>query len=176
MWRWIVGGVVALLLAFGIAAAIGSDTDIGDGRWNDEGRVERVVNADGSETLVIHDGWDHGFPFGIILIPLVIFGFIAIARGIFGRGPGGGPGRWGGPGGWGYGPPGAYYAGGYGGPGEHANPPAGAGQAPAAPPWFEEWHRRAHVDQSTGPAPAPAPAPNAPAGAQPAGTQQPGVD
>ena len=180
MWRWVIGGAVALLLAFGIVAGIRGDGDWGDGR---DGRVERIVNADGTETLVVHDGWDRGgFPFGIILVPLVILGTIALARGIFGRGPGG-PGRWGGPGGpggpgtWGYGPPWAWD--GPTGPGAPVgtdHPTAGAGLT-AAPPWFEEWHRRAHEGGASAPPPAPEP-PAAPMSAAPApaAPPAPGVD
>ena len=178
MWRWVIGGAVALLLAFGIVAGIRGDGDWGDGRWDRNGRVERIVNADGTETLVVHDGWDRGgFPFGIILVPLVILGTIALARGIFGRGPGG-PGRWGGPGGpggpgaWGYGPPWAW--GGPTGPGAPVgtDPAAGTGPA-AAPPWFEEWHRRAHEGRASAPPDAPA-APSPPP--SPAAPTAPGVD
>jgi len=144
-----------------VVAGVRTDDGWGDGRWDGD-RTERIVNADGTETLVIHDDRD-GFPFGIIVIPLVIFGFVALARGVVGRGPGGGPGRWGGPGVWGYGPPWAYSAGTYGGPGGPANGPAGSASMagagpPAAPPWFEEWHRRVHGGQ-----PSASPAPETPA-------------
>ncbi len=148
MWRWIVGGAVALLLAFGIVAGIRNDGGWGDSRWDGDDRVERIVAADGTETLVVHDDRG-GVPFGILFVPLVIFGFIALARGVFGRG---GPGRWGGPGSWGYhaGPPWAYGA--YGGPNAPGapageGPTAGASRPPAPPPWFEEWHRRTHESQ-----------------------------
>ena len=171
MWRWDIGGAVALLLAFGIVAGVSTrDGDWGDDRWGDDGRVERIVDADGTETIVVHDVRNHGFPFGIIVVPLVILGLFALARGIFGRGHGG-PGRWGGPGGpggpgaWGYGPPWAYSAGGYGGPGTD---PA-ASQAPATPPWFEEWHRRTHEGQPTA-------TPEAGSPSQPAAPPPPAVD
>jgi hypothetical protein len=88
---WI--GVVLLLVAAGILIGVGA---------YHAGETHGIAEAGRASEVVRVVGY-HGFPFGIIVFPLVIFGIFAIAgarrRRWAAMGPGG-PGPWGGK--WGY--------------------------------------------------------------------------
>jgi hypothetical protein len=120
MRHWIIGLVVFGLLAIGITGAIWGGDDWGP---NHDSVITRSVSADGSEVIVIHDGNRHFFPFGILIFPLVAFGFLFCLRAFAFRG------RWGGPGPWMRGGP----------------------HAAEVPERFEEWHRRAHAGDPSPP-------------------------
>lgn len=81
---WVVlGALAALAAAFVIGGRIA-----GDGDW---GRTEpRVVTTQTGETVVITQEHWRGFPFGILFIPLIVFGLF---RAFGGRGRRGG-GQW----------------------------------------------------------------------------------
>lgn len=86
-------------------------------------------------------GWGHGFPFlGFIGFFLFLFLIFGLMRAIFWRGRGG----WGGPGGRGWGGPGYGY-----GPGGYGN---GGGRDPRShfQQTFDDWHRQAHGEGSSG--------------------------
>jgi hypothetical protein len=92
---WI--GVTLLLVAAGILIGVGAyNAGVNHG-------IEQAANSE--QIVQVVGGHWGGFPFGLILFPLVLFGIFAIV-GSFKRrrwaamGPGG-PG-WGGPGRWGY--------------------------------------------------------------------------
>jgi hypothetical protein len=92
---WI--GVTLLVIAAGILVGVGAyHAGVNDG-IDQAARSDQIVRVVGG-----HYG---GFPFGILIFPLVIFGIFAIAgakrRRWAAMGPGGGPGHWGGPGRWG---------------------------------------------------------------------------
>lgn len=94
MRRWLIPLILLLLIGGGIATAVA----YGDGwdgwdRHHDE-EITRVVNADGSETIVVHDDRPFFFPFGFLFFPLGFFLIFAFLRGFFWRGRwgGGGPG------------------------------------------------------------------------------------
>lgn len=113
MMRWILGAILVAIIGLGIAGAIWGDGDWGPDR---DGTVTRTVAADGTETIVVHEGRGGFFPFGFFVFPLGVLLTLLLVRAIVFRGP------------WGRGPWGG------GGP--------GAGSAPS---WFDEWHRRAHA-------------------------------
>ncbi len=107
-------GIGLAILAILVAVAIGVgayDAGVTDGLEQARRGVEVV-------RVVGHGG---GFPFGLILFPLLFFGLFALFRGAMWRG------RWGGPGPWHHGPYGK----------------GGAGT-------FEEWHRRQHEEGGAG--------------------------
>ena len=93
--RWIVGALVLLVLAGGIAAAAVWGPD---GRWDERHdgiEVVRVVDEDGNatttdgETVVI--ARERGFfPFGLFLFPLGVLFVILVVKFLF-WGPRGGP-------------------------------------------------------------------------------------
>lgn len=92
--RWIFVGLFVLTLGAITAIAFWGpdrDWDRGDRRVE----VVRVVDADGNaiegESTVIIDGGRHGFPFGLLLIPLVLFLVFGLLRRAFWGPPGGGP-------------------------------------------------------------------------------------
>ena len=92
---WI--GVTLLVIAAGIMIGVGAyHAGVTDG-IDQAARSDQIVRVVGG-----HYG---GFPFGLFVFPLVIFGIFAIAgakrRRWAAMGPGG-PGHWGGPGKWGY--------------------------------------------------------------------------
>jgi hypothetical protein len=120
--RWILGAVVLLVLAGGIAAAAIWGPD---GRWDDRHdgvEVVRVVDEDGNATTTDGDtiviARERGFfPFGLFLFPLGFLFVILLVKLVFwGSRGGGGPWR-----------------------GE------------PSPQWLEEWHRRQHADSQTPP-------------------------
>jgi hypothetical protein len=93
-------GIVAAVVAIVVAVAIGI------GAYNVG--YDHGLDANGSVQVVRYVGGWHGgfFPFGLLLFPLLIFGFFALMRAAFwgGRwqghdhdhhGPMGGPGGWG---------------------------------------------------------------------------------
>ena len=100
---------------------------VGIGAYNagvSEGLAQNIDAGGGNAELVRHVG--HGrafgfFPVGLILFPLLFFGFFVFMGAAFGRGA-----RWGGPG--------------PGGPGRGDDRRA-----------FEDWHRRQHEGPSEGP-------------------------
>jgi hypothetical protein len=110
MLRWVLPVIVLAVIGLGIAGAIW-----GDGDWGHHDVVTRSVSADGTETIVVHDGHGGFFPFGFLIFPFGFFLFFWIFRAFAFRGR------------WGRGPWGP------GGPGAGSNPG-----------WFDEWHRRAH--------------------------------
>jgi hypothetical protein len=129
-------GIVIGLVLLGILTAVG----IGVGAYNlgvSEGISREVVRTGGDGDFVrgYGRGWGYGpgfgfFPFGLILFPLLVLAFFALARGFLWRG------RWGGPG---YGPRG------YGGPGPWGQGGSGPwGPGAGGPSGYEEWHRRQH--------------------------------
>lgn len=125
MIRWIVAACVVVVIGLGIVGAARSDGDWGP---NHESVVTRSVASDGTETIIIHDGDRHFFPFGLFIFPLVIFGSLFFLRALAFRG------RWGGNGPWTPGGP-------------------RAGEIPSR---FEEWHRRAHASDTPPPDQTPA--------------------
>jgi hypothetical protein len=102
MRRGLVIGVTLLVIAAGILIGVGA---------YHAGVNHGLDQAENASRIVRVEGPGYGFPFGLLLFPLVIFGFFAIA-GSFRRrrwaaygGPGrwgGGPGHWGGPGKFGF--------------------------------------------------------------------------
>jgi hypothetical protein len=134
MRRGLIIGAALLVILAVVGIAVGAyNAGVHEG-------VTQEVAKSGDHVEVVREvgrgyGYGYGFfPFGFILFPLFVIGFILLFRGLFWRG------RWGGPGGWGpggYGPRG-YGPGGYGRPG-----PWGPGH------WqdrAEEWHRRQHQE------------------------------
>jgi hypothetical protein len=91
MRRWLLAGVVLLVVGIGVAGAIW-----GDGDWGpDRGEVvTRSIAADGTETIVVHEDHRGFFPFGIFLFPLFIFGLVIFFRAIAFRGAWGRNGPW----------------------------------------------------------------------------------
>ncbi len=93
MRRGVVIGVTLLVIAAGIGIAVGAYHAGVNHGLDQAGQASEVVR-------VVDHGYGYGFPFGILLFPLVIFGIFAIA-GAFRRrrwaamGPGGGYGHWG---------------------------------------------------------------------------------
>lgn len=119
MRRATVIGVTLLVIAAGVLIGVGA---------YHAGVSHGLVQAGHGEVVgVVRPGFGYGwgpgfFPFGFLLFPLFLFGFIFLLRGLFwGR-------RWGGPGGYGYG-------------GGHGWEEKGR--------MFEDWHRRQH-EQSSG--------------------------
>ena len=91
---WI--GVVALMVAAGILIGVASYHAGETHGINEAARSDQIVRVVG--------GHYDGFPFGILVFPLVIFGFFALAgarRRRWTAVGSGGPGHWG-PGKWGY--------------------------------------------------------------------------
>jgi hypothetical protein len=112
MLRGVVIGLVLLMIVAGVAIGVGAYN------WGLSEGLERV--AEGAEVVRVVDGPAWGFPFGLILFPLFLFGIFALMRGLFwGR-------RWGGHGDRGWGP----------GRWLDENHPGRA--------MFDEWHRRQH--------------------------------
>jgi hypothetical protein len=97
MRRGLLIGVTLLLVAAGILIGVGAYHAGVNHGIDEAARSDQIVRVVG--------GGYGGFPFGLLVFPLVIFGIFAVA-GSFRRrrwasmGPGGpgGPGRWGGPG------------------------------------------------------------------------------
>jgi hypothetical protein len=115
MRRWLLAGIVLVLIGVGVAGAIWGDGDWGPDRHHDV--VTQVNNPDGTQTIVVQEGHGGFFPFGFLLFPLVILFWVLVFRAFVFRGPWGRNGPW-----------------------TRGGPPAGE-----PPDWFEEWHRRAHV-------------------------------
>jgi hypothetical protein len=90
VWRWVIAGLVVVLVAVGVTAAVNWDDD-----WDrhDEG-VTRIVAEDGTETIVVREGRPGFFPFGIFLFPLLLFFAFMAVRAFAWRGNGGGNGPW----------------------------------------------------------------------------------
>jgi hypothetical protein len=106
--------LLSLLLAVGIGVAA-YDAGVSHGLAR-SGQAVQVVRE-------VHPGWGYGFPFGILLFPLLVIGIVLGLRFLFWRG------RWGGPG---WGPRGYGLRGpGWPGPWGQLDPEAHA-----------EWHRR----------------------------------
>jgi hypothetical protein len=107
-------GFGAAVLGILLAVAIG----IGSYNWG----YDRGLAANGSVEVVRYAGAHWGFPFGLILFPLFVFGIIALVRGAFWRG----------------GPHGHDHHGPWG------SGPGGPGRWGPGPAMFEDWHRRQH--------------------------------
>jgi hypothetical protein len=90
MTRWVFAALLALLVVGGIATAIYA----GDGWDHHHNEVTRVVDGNGTETIVVHDGRPFFFPFGFLFIPLAFFLIFGLMRALFWRGPWGGGGPW----------------------------------------------------------------------------------
>jgi hypothetical protein len=90
MLRGVVIGLVILMIVAGVA--------IGVGAYNWGLSVGLEQTAEGAEVVRVVDGPGWGFPFGLILFPLFLFGIFALMRGLFWSrrwdGRGWGPGRW----------------------------------------------------------------------------------
>ena len=117
MRRGLMIGVTLLVVAAGILIGVSA---------YHAGVNHGIDQADHASQVVRVVGTGYGFPFGLLLFPLVIFGFFAIG-GAFRRrrwAEHGGPGRWAGPGGPGH----------WGGPGRWGFDEASV----------QEWHRRLH--------------------------------
>lgn len=89
---WIFAGLFILTLGTITAIAFWAP-DRGWDRRDDRVEVVQVVDPDGNlveggATIVV-DRDRHGFPFGLLLVPLFIFLVLGLVRGPF-RGPGGG--------------------------------------------------------------------------------------
>jgi len=112
--HWIIGAAVVIAIGLVFGVLFFSSPDMGSGGHE---VISRSVAADGTETIIVHDGERHFFPFGLFIFPLVGFGLLWLARDFALRGRGPGPGPW---------MRGGLPAG---------NPPA----------WIEEWHRRLHA-------------------------------
>jgi hypothetical protein len=120
--KWLGAALIVALIGIGAAFAVWHHDDDWGPRNGDV--VTRSVAADGTETIVVHEGRDHGFfPFGIFVFPLVIFLTIFALRGLAFRGHSPGYGPW---------------------------MRSGSGAADT-PGWFEEWHRRAHSGTNSPP-------------------------
>ncbi len=119
MNKWIAAAIILAVVGIG-AALVGwtADDNWGPDRGGDI--VTRSVGEDGTEMIVVREGDRRFSPFGLFIVPLVIFFAIFVLRGFafHGRSAGFGP--------WMHGGPGA------------DNPPV----------WLDEWHRRAHTDAS----------------------------
>ena len=98
MRRWTMIGVSVLVILAGVG--------IGVGAYN--AGLHEGLQRTGEATEIVRyvgPGWGGGFPFGLLLFPLFIFGIFALFRGAMwrrhgdwhGHGPGGpgGPGPWG---------------------------------------------------------------------------------
>lgn len=123
MNRWIVAASIVAVVGIGGALAFWDhDDDWGPDRGVDV--ITRTVAADGTETIVIREDGRHFFPFGLFILPLVIFFTIFALRASAFRGHSLGYGPWM-----------------HGGPG-----------VDDLPGWFDEWHRRAHAGPNSPPA------------------------
>lgn len=135
VWMAALAALVLLVVGIGVACAVWGDSEWG--RHSGE-VVNRTIAEDGTETIVVRDGYRGGFwffPFGLLFFPLVILFWVAIFRALAFRGPWGGGDR--------------------GGPGS-----TGGGATPA---WFDDWHRRAHGTDENGPSDRPGSGPTGPA-------------
>jgi hypothetical protein len=105
-----------------LVVALAVTVVVGIGAYNagvSEGLAQNIADGGGNTELVRYIGHGRGFgffPVGLILFPLLFFGFFILMGAAFGRGA-----RWGGPGPWGGGP--------WRGDDRRA---------------FEDWHRRQH--------------------------------
>jgi phosphotransferase system glucose/maltose/N-acetylglucosamine-specific IIC component len=143
--RWIFPVIAFAVFVLFIATIIAA-WHWGGGWGDDHTQVARIVNADGTTggTVLVDTGRDHhGFPFGILFIPLIFFGIFFVFRAFSWNRRGSG---WGGPNGWngpdGPGAPTRYQ----GGPGWRATNEASDTTPPA---WFVEWERRQHEQASS---------------------------
>lgn len=92
--RWFFAGLFVLTLGAIVAIALwdpGPDWDRADRRVE----VVRVVDADGNAiedgSTIVVEGGRHGFPFGLLLIPLFLLLVFGLLRWTFWGPPGGGP-------------------------------------------------------------------------------------
>ncbi len=106
-------GMVIMLVLLAILGAIA--VGVGAYKAGLSAGLAETGRAGEAVRVVDHDRFGIGFPFGLILFPLLLFGIFALAKAAFWHGGWGGPG----PGGWGP------------APWMHGGP-------------FEEWHRRQH--------------------------------
>ena len=73
MKRWFFVTLAVVILAFGIGAAVGSNSDR-------HGNKSEVITTASGDTVVVTPGGRGGFPFFFLLIPIGILAFLAFSN------------------------------------------------------------------------------------------------